>query len=428
MNRTAIIEGVRTPMAKAGTALKDTQADDLAAHVLREVMRRSAVPPDDIEEVILGNVAQPAHAANISRVAALKAGIPVSVPAQTVHRNCSSGMQSITAAMDKIEAGRGDVFLAGGTESMSSIPLIFDKEYTSFMGRLMKAKTIGARIKTLLQFRPRMLKPVIGLVQGLTDPVSGLIMGLTAENLAREFQISREEQDEFSLQSHLRAVKAQEQGIFEDEIAPIPSWPKFKAVITQDIGPRANQSIEMLTKLKPYFDRRNGTVTVGNSSQVTDGAAALLLMSEKAAKDRSLEPLGYLRDYAYASLEPERMGLGPVYATARLMDSSGVTMKDINYVEINEAFAAQVLACCRAFDSDDFAKTFLGRTSRLGAVDPDDLNANGGAIALGHPVGMTGTRIVLHTLKELRRRKQNTGLAALCVGGGQGAAVLLEAA
>lgn len=428
MNRIAVIEGVRTPMAKAGTALKDTQADDLAAHVLREVINRSSVVPDEVEEVILGNVAQPAHSANISRVAALKAGIPITVPAQTVHRNCSSGMQSITAAVNKIEAGRGNVFLAGGTESMSNIPLIFGKEYTSFIGRLMKAKTVTARIKILLQFRLRMLKPIIGLVQGLTDPVSGLIMGLTAENLAREFQISREEQDEFSLQSHLRAVKAHEQGIFDDEIAPIPSWPKFETVLTQDVGPRANQSMEMLAKLKPYFDRRNGTVTVGNSSQVTDGAAALLLMSEKEAVNRKLEPLGYLKDYAYASLEPERMGLGPVYAVSRLMNRTKFTMNDINYMEINEAFAAQVLACCRAFDSDHFAKTFLGRASKLGAVDPNDLNANGGAIALGHPVGMTGTRIVLHTLKELRRRNQNTGLATLCVGGGQGAAILLEVA
>ncbi len=428
MNRIAIVTGMRTPMAKTGTILKDTQADDLAAHVLREVVNRSGIDATEIDEVILGNVAQPAHSANIARVAALKAGVPIAVHAQTVHRNCASGVQSITAAVNKIEAGRGSVFLVGGTESMSNIPLLFGKEYTAFISRLMRAKTLGAKIKTLLQFRLRMLKPTIGLVQGLTDPVSGLIMGLTAENLAREFHISREEQDEFALRSHECAIKAQTQGIFDEEIAPLAAWPKFESLVRQDIGPRANQSLATLAKLKPYFDKRNGTVTVGNSSQVTDGAAALLLMSENQAKQRGLEPLGYVRDYAYASLEPDRMGLGPVYATARLMERTSFTMKDIGYVELNEAFAAQVIACERAFDSDAFAKTFLGRESKLGAIDRSMLNANGGAIALGHPVGMTGTRIVLHTLRELRRRKKNTGLATLCVGGGQGAALLLEVA
>jgi acetyl-CoA C-acetyltransferase/acetyl-CoA acyltransferase len=292
----------------------------------------------------------------------------------------------------------------------------------------MRSKTGWQKLKTLFGFRLRMLKPEIGLIQGLTDPVSGLIMGMTAENLAREFHITREEQDRFALRSHELAIRAQQEGTLEGEIVPVPTWPDFSGLVTRDIGPRENQSMESLGKLKPYFDRRNGTVTVGNSSQVTDGAAVALVMPESEAKKRGLEPLGYVRDYAYASLEPERMGLGPVYATSRLFDRTGATMADIEYTEINEAFAAQVLACERAFGSDEFAKRFLGKDRKVGELDMDNLNAQGGAIAIGHPVGMTGTRIVVHTLKELRRQGKNTGLASLCVGGGQGAALLLEVA
>ncbi|MFP4644163.1 MAG: thiolase family protein [Spirochaetales bacterium] len=425
-DRIAIVEGVRSPMAKAGTALKDTPADDLGAMVLREVISRSGINPKEIDEVIVGNVAQPANAANIARVMALKAGVPNSVPGYTVHRNCASGIEAITSAANKIAAGHGEVFLVAGVESMSNIPLLFNKQYTEFMNRLSRAKTGWQRFKTLFGFRPGMLKPEIGLIQGLTDPISGLIMGLTAENLAREFHITRDEQDEFALRSHTRAVEAQKQGVLDDEIVPVPTFPRFEQVISADIGPRDGQTMEALAKLKPYFDKRNGTVTVGNSSQITDGAAALLIMTESEAKQRGLEPLGYLREYEYAALEPERMGLGPVYALSRLFERTGAKMSDLEYIELNEAFAAQVIACERAADSDQFAKAHLGRDRKLGAIDRDILNNQGGAIAIGHPVGMTGARITLHTLKELRRTGKNTGAATLCVGGGQGAALLLE--
>ncbi len=426
--RIAVVAGIRSPMAKAGTALKDTPADDLGAMVVKEAVARSGVHVDEIDEVIMGNVAQPADAANIARVISLKAGIPNSVPAVSVHRNCASGMESITTAANKILLGQGSIFVAGGVESMSNIPLLFNREYSELMNRLMRAKTGWEKLKTLLGFRLRMLRPEIGLVQGLTDPVSGMIMGMTAETLAREFHITREEQDEFALMSHKRAVAAQKEGTLSPEIFPVPAWPDFSTVVTQDVGPRENQSMEMLQKLKPYIDRHNGTVTVGNSSQVTDGAAAVVLMSQSEAKRRGLEPLGYLRDFAYASLEPERMGLGPVYATARLFQRSGATMNDVDYIEINEAFAAQVIACERAFSSDAFARRYLGQDRKVGDLDRDRFNAQGGAIALGHPVGMTGTRLVVHTLRELRRRDKNVGLATLCVGGGQGAALLLEVA
>lgn len=426
--RLAIVDGVRSPMAKAGTALKDTPVDDLGATVARELINRTKIPEREIDEVIIGNVAQPARAANVSRVIALKADVPNSVPASTVHRNCASGMEAITRAADAIAAGRGKVFLTGGVESMSNIPLLFNSEYSAFMNRLMRSKSGWQKLKTLFGFRPRMLKPEIGLVLGLTDPISGMIMGLTAENLAREFQIPREEQDKFALRSHQLAVKAQKEGTLDGEVFPVPTYPDQSQLLTHDIGPRENQSMDALAALKPYFDKRNGTVTVGNSSQVTDGAAMVLVMPESEAKARGYEPLGYMRDYAYASLEPERMGLGPVYATSKLFDRSGATMKDIELTEINEAFAAQVLACERAFGSDSFAKEYLGKEHKVGELNMDTVNMQGGAIAVGHPVGMTGTRIVVHALRELRRQQKNTGLATLCVGGGQGAALLLEVA
>jgi acetyl-CoA acetyltransferase family protein len=426
--RIALIDGLRTPMAKAGTDLKDTPADDLGAMAVRGLLDRVPLAAAEVDEVIIGNVAQPARAANIARVIALKAGLPNRVPAVTVHRNCASGMEALTEAAVKILAGYGQVYVVGGVESMSNIPLLFPREYGEFLNRLSRAKTLVKRLQAALSFRPRMLRPEIGLVLGLTDPVSGLIMGLTAENLAREFHIRREDQDAFALVSHLRALAAQKDGTLEGEILPVPALPDYSKLVSRDNGPRENQSLEALARLKPYFDRRGGTVTAGNSSQLTDGAAALLVMSESAARERGLEPLGFLREFAYASLEPERMGLGPVYATSLLLERSGAAMADIDYVELNEAFAAQLIACEIAFGSDRFARDFLGRQRKVGELDRERMNAQGGAIALGHPVGMTGARLVLHTLKELRRRKKNTGLATLCVGGGQGAALLLEVA
>ncbi len=424
--RIAIIDGVRTPMDKAGGRLKSISADDLAVSVIKEVLYRSEIMPGEIDELILGNVAQPATAANISRVAALKAGLPVSVPAYTVHRNCASGMESITTAANKILAGEASIIVAGGTESMSNIPYLFNGKMAGFFNSLAKSKTIYQKLGVFLSFRPSFLRPDIGVIQGLTDPVSGLIMGSTAEVLAREFHITRKAQDEFALLSHQRAVRAIKEGIMNEEIVPIPMPPDYKTVITTDSGPRENQTLEALARLKPYFDRYNGTVTVGNSCPLTDGAAAVVVMSEKKAKERGLTPLGFLREYAYASLEPERMGLGPAYAVSKLVEKTHVSMKDFELIEINEAFAAQIIANEIAFSSKEFAKKFLGRADELGELKRDIFNVNGGAIALGHPVGMTGTRLVIHTLKELKRRGKNTGLATLCVGGGQGAALLLE--
>lgn len=424
--RIAIIDGLRTPMGKAGFALKNIGADDLAAKVTHELLLRNNIKPADIDEVIFGNVAQPGDATNISRVIALKAGLPNSISAYTVQRNCASGMEAISTASYKLLAGDAKIIVAGGVESMSRIPLLFGKEMTEFFARMFRAKTIFAKLKTLLSFRLKNLAPIIGVQLGLTDPVSGMIMGQTAEVLAKEFSISREEQDKFALLSHNRAEKAISKGIFSEEILPIYTNGKKGKMVYDDEGVRKGQTLKALRKLRPYFERKTGTVTIGNSSQLTDGAAVVILMTEQMAKKLKLKPLGYLREFAYSGLEPERMGLGPAYATAKLFDKTKLTLKNIDLIELNEAFAAQVIANERAFASDDFAKKYLGRNKALGKINRNIMNVNGGAIALGHPVGMTGTRIVIHLLKELHRRKKRRGLATLCIGGGQGASFILE--
>ncbi|HHD64140.1 MAG TPA: acetyl-CoA C-acyltransferase, partial [Desulfobulbaceae bacterium] len=381
---------------------------------------------DEIDEVIIGNVAQPIHAANIARVIALRAGFPESTPAVTVHRNCASGMESITTAAARIHAGEGKVYLCGGVESMSNIPLVYSRKMTRLFERLSRSKTALDRVRALFGFRPAFLKPIVGLMSGLTDPVSGLLMGSTAEVLARDFGISRKQQDSFSLKSHQKALKARESGRFARESMAVVYDDFTGAMLEVDDGIRAGQTLAKLARLKPFFDKKNGTVTAGNSSQITDAGAAVVVMGEGEAKARGLEPLGHLHASEYSGLDPKRMGLGPVFATYKLFGRTGLTMADIDLVEINEAFAAQVIACLRAFSSTMFARTNLGGTNAVGAIDPKILNVNGGAIALGHPVGMTGTRLVLTLLHELRNRNLQTGLATLCIGGGQGAALLLE--
>lgn len=424
--RLAIIEGYRSPFCKAGSVFKDMQADQLAAVIVRELMARSALHYNDIDEVIIGNVAQPGHAANIARVIALQGGFGAHTIAHTVNRNCASGMEAMTTAANKIFAGEIDTALVGGTESMSQIPLLFSSKMRDFFSNWMTAKTGLARLRLLGSFRMHFLKPVIGIELGLTDPVCGLNMGETAELLAREFAISRQEQDAFALLSHQRAAQAQAQGRLAEEIIPVPVAPHYKSIQQQDNGPRAEQTLEALAKLRPYFDRLAGSVTVGNACPITDGAVAFTVMAEATAKQRGLTPLGYLRDYCYAGLEGARMGLGPTYATARLLDKSGLALDDFELIELNEAFAAQVIANERAFASTDFARKYLRRQDALGVIARDKLNVNGGAIALGHPVGATGGRLLLTLLHELRRRGLQRGLATLCIGGGQGAALVVE--
>jgi acetyl-CoA C-acetyltransferase/acetyl-CoA acyltransferase len=421
----AILEGIRTPFAKAFGPLARVPAHELGCLATQALLERASLRPDQIDQVVFGNVALPAEAANIARVIALLAGIPQDRIAHTVHRNCASGLESITTAARLIELGQARIIVAGGTESMSQIPLLYNQEATALFLELARGKKWWQRARTLLRFRPRHFRPVRAIQLGLTDPVSGLIMGATAELLAEEFGITRQEQDQYALESHRRAAAAQKNGLLAREIAPVPVELAGKA-LEEDFGIRADQSLEALAGLKPFF-KEGGTVTVGNSCPLTDGAAAVVLMPGEEARAQGRQPLGYLRGYAYAGCDPRRMGLGPVFATSKLLARTGLEMKDIDLIELNEAFAAQVLADERAFASDFFAREQLGLSRALGALDPTRMNVNGGAIALGHPVGATGTRLVVTLLKELHRRGLRRGLATLCVGGGQGGALLLEA-
>jgi acetyl-CoA C-acetyltransferase/acetyl-CoA acyltransferase len=422
----AIIEGVRTPFAKSFGALARVTAQELGRHATQALLERAGVRPNQVDQVVFGNVAPPAEAANIARVIALTAGIPEDRIAHTVQRNCASGMEALTTAAQLIQLGEARTVVAGGTESMSQIPLLYSPEATALLHRLGRARSWWQRLRTLLQFRPRHFRPVLAVQLGLTDPVSGLIMGATAEILAEEWEITRQEQDAFALESHRRAAAAQERCRFAEEIVSVPAEMAGQEVKV-DVGPRKEQSLEALAKLKPFF-KEGGTVTVGNSCPLTDGAAAVLVMPGQAARAEGRLPLGYLRAFAYAGCDPKRMGLGPAFATNKLLTKTGLDLGDIDLIEINEAFAAQVIANERAFGSEPFAREQLGRTTPLGTLDRNRLNVNGGAIALGHPVGATGTRLVITLLRELRRRGLRRGLATLCVGGGQGAALLLETA
>ena len=422
-----IVAGVRTPYSKMGTLLAGMAADELGRMATVELLARTGLDPARIDEVIFGCVAQPAESANVARVIALRSGIPERVPGLTVHRNCASGFEAVTQAAEKILAGRGDIFLTGGAESMSQVPLLYRASAAKKFGKLARTKGMGDRVSAMLDFRPADFSPIIGLQLGLTDPVCGLNMGQTAENVARDFGITRDEQDQFSLRSHQRAIAARER--LREEIVPalLPGEkPGAPAVMQDDNGPRENQTMAALAKLSPVFEKGTGTVTAGNASQITDGAVALLVMSEKGLKSSGLQPLGRLVAYAYAGCDPSRMGLGPVFAIDAAEKKSGLGLKDAELIEINEAFAAQVIGCQRAARSADFSRQQLGRDSALGEIPDEILNVNGGAVALGHPVGSTGARLVLTALKELHRRKAKRALVSLCVGGGQGGALWLE--
>lgn len=422
--RIAIIDGIRTPFCKGGGVLRDYEADDLGAFAVKELMARTGFPIDQVDELIFGNVLQPPHATNIARIVAIKGGMPIKMPAFTVNRNCASGMEALTSASNKILVGEAEVILVGGTESMSHFPVLFPKKMRGFLVQLNKAKGWWERLKVLLKLRPSLFIPEI---PEIADPLCGLSMGQTAEILAREFKVTREEQDQFALLSQERAMRAISDGILAEEIVPIPIPPSCEKMQAIDDGPRPHQTLEALAQLKPVFNKLTGSVTAGNSSQVTDGAAALLLMSESKAKSLGLKPLGYISGYASAGCDPSRMGLGPVYAISKLLEKTGRSLKEFQLIEINEAFASQVLAVVRAANSPEFCRKELNRDQPLGLISQDILNVNGGAIALGHPVGASGARIVFSLLKEMKRRKVTLGLATLCVGGGQGEAVIVEA-
>ncbi|HJO05449.1 MAG TPA: thiolase family protein [Acidobacteriota bacterium] len=421
-----VTHGLRTVFAKAGTALRRISAVELGRQAVVELVARADIEPQRIDEVILGCAGNPIDAANIARVVGLRANLPRHTPAVTVQRNCGSGLEAITTAAERIRSGRAAVIVAGGVESMSGYPLLYSRAATRIFEDVFRARSPLARLAAMARFRPRHLRPEIALATGLTDPVCGLNMGETAEVLAKEFSIGREEQDEFALRSHQLAVAAEAEGRFDEERMSVYVPPRFDTTIDADVGPRANQSMEALAKLRPAFDRRHGTVTPGNSCMVTDGAAVTLVMEAGVAATLGYEPLGRIAGYGWGGLSPRRMGLGPCFAAPRALDDAGVSLDQIDLVELNEAFAAQVLACLLCFRSGAFARQELGRDKAVGDIPMDRLNVNGGAIALGHPVGTTGARLVVTMLLEMARRQVARGLATMCIGGGQGGAIVLE--
>jgi len=419
--------GIRSPWVRAGGAFRREDAGNLGAHVARELLARTGLDPAEIDEVIVGSVGPPHDQANIGRVIGLRAGIPQSVPGRTVARNCASGIEAVTSAVANIRAGLGDTYLSMGVEVMSAYPLIMGHRLTGYFEGLMKARSAGQKIGAMARFRPSMLAPRVALLEGLTDPVSGMIMGKTAERLAKDFGLTREQSDGFALRSHERAIKATHQGRFEREIVPhLPTGAKKNGrSVSSDDSPRADQSMERLGKLRPYFEKPDGIVTVGNACGITDGAAALLVTTEERATQLGLQALARLRSFAWSGCDPSRMGLGPVYSSAHALDAAGCQLSDMGVIEVNEAFAAQVLACAEAFASDKWCNKHLGR-SAMGELDMQRTNINGGAIALGHPVGATGARLLLTAAHQLHEDDLELGLATLCIGGGQGGAVVLE--
>jgi len=419
-----IVDGRRTPFLKAGNKPGPFLASDLAVAAARPLLLAQPFEPTQLDEVILGCVMPTADEVNIARVVSLRLGCGKSVPAYTVQRNCASGMQAIDSAAKDIQAGRADLVLAGGTESMSHAPVMLNDRMVAWLGRWMKARSLPQKLSALGQLRPAMLAPVIGLLRGLTDHVVGLSMGQTTEIIADRFDIDRTQMDSYAVLSHQRLAAASDAGVYAQEIVSL--FDANGVAYSADNGLRRDSSVESLAKLRPVFDRPYGRVTAGNSAQITDGAAMLLLASDRAVKQYDLPVLGRLLDVGWAGLEPAQMGLGPVHASTPLLKQHGLSLEDIDLWEINEAFSGQVLGCLSAWEDDDYCMQELGLERALGQLDKKKLNIDGGAVSMGHPVGASGARLVLHLLNALKREKKQRGIATLCIGGGQGGACLVE--
>jgi acetyl-CoA C-acetyltransferase len=420
-----IIDGSRTPFVKSRGVPGPFAAADLAVYAARPLLARQPFAPADLDEVILGCIMPSPDEANIGRVVSLRLGCGEDVPAWTVQRNCGSGMQAIDSGVRDILAGRAELVLAGGTEAMSRAPLLFGDAMATWLGNLNAARSFGERLRVAARFRPALLKPVIALIKGLTDPVCGLNMGQTAEVVAHRFGINRDRMDEYAARSHLRLHAAHEAGKLPEIEVLYDTDGKY---YDRDDGVRPDSSAAKLAKLKPAFDREFGRVTPGNSSQITDGAAWVLLASAAAAERHKLPVLARIIDSEWAGLAPAQMGLGPVHAMTPIMQRRGLGIADIDFWEINEAFAAQVLGCMQAWQEERYCREQLGLSAPMGAIPDDRLNVDGGAIALGHPVGTSGARIVLHLCHVLAQHGGRRGMAAICIGGGQGGAMLIERA
>lgn len=420
-----IVDGSRTPFLKVRGGPGPFFASDLAVQSGRALLSRLPISPTDLDEVVMGNVFPDAKEMNIARVISLRLGCGKETPAYTVSRNCASGMQALDSAAKDILLGRSHLVLAGGTEAMSKYPLIYSDRMVQWLVKFSRAKGPIPALKAILAFRPGFLSPVYGILLGLTDHVVGLSMGQTAENLAYDFGIDRTTMDQFAVESHLKLLQGKENGRLQ-EIVPLVDGKGN--IYPEDDGIRPESSVEKLAKLRPVFDKSTGNVTAGNSAQVTDGAATMLLASEEAVKKHNLPIMGKVLDFQWSGVDPTRMGLGPVYAMAELLKRNGLSTNQIDRFEINEAFAAQVIACVRAWNSSEFMdKEFgAGTAEKLGELPFDKINRDGGAISIGHPVGASGARLPLHLLHSLQQTGGKLGVASLCIGGGQGGAILIE--
>lgn len=419
-----IIDGARTPFIKAQGEPGPFTPVDLAVQCGRPLLMRQPVPARDYDQVILGCVNVLSEEMNPARIAALRLGMGEDMTAFTVQINCGSGMQSIDTAYKYIRSGESDLILAGGAEALSQAPLLFRQDAVKWFAAMAAERSVAGKLKQAAKLKPKYFSPVIGLLRGLTDPVVDMNMGQTAEKLAYLFDISREEADQYAVTSHMRLHRAQEEGYFKGELEP--AFARNGKVYDYDDGVRPDSSVEKLGTLKPAFERPFGKVTPGNSSQITDGASWVMLASEEAVKKYKLQPKAVIKDSAWAALDPSIMGLGPVLSSSAIMKRLGLSMKDIDLWEINEAFAAQVLACLKAWGDEEFCRDVLGLEAPVGAPDQANLNIDGGAIGLGHPVGASGNRIVLHLMNALHRLNKKQGIASQCIGGGQGGAMLIE--
>jgi acetyl-CoA C-acetyltransferase len=424
-----VVDGARTPFLKSKNRPGPFSAADLATQAGRTLLVRQRFAPDQLDEVILGCAAPSVDEVNIGRVAALRMGCGQKVPGWTVMRNCASGMQALDSGISNILAGKSDLVLAGGVDALSRAPLLYSDKMVLWFSDMAAARTAGQRAALFARMPFKaILAPVIGIMKGLTDPMVGLLMGQTAENVAHRFGITREQMDEFSVKSHLKVAKAQDEGRLAPGGGEVEALYDGKGgTFALDDGVRRDASPQNLAKLKPFFDRKYGNVTPGNSSQITDGAAWLILASEDAVKKHDLTPIGRIVDSEWAGLDPAQMGLGPVHAATPILKRHGLGLNDLDAWEINEAFAAQVLGCVAAWKDEKYCREELGLEGSLGSLDLEKLNGDGGAIALGHPVGASGARIVLHLLKKLKRDDQKRGIACICIGGGLGGAMLVEA-
>ena len=418
-----IVDGARTPQLKARGKQGPFSAADLAVGCSRPLLARQNFEPTAIDEVIMGCVMPSADEANIARILGLRLNCGKDVPAYTVQRNCASGMQALDNAAQSIAIRRSELVLAGGVESMSRAPVMLNGYMVNWLGEWMQARTVTQKIKTIGKLRPKFFAPIIGLLRGLSDPVNGLSMGQTAEIIADKFNISREMMDSYAVQSHQRLTNAQDNNYLTEVETIYDTNGNF---YDHDDGVRRDSSMQGLAKLKPVFDRPFGSVTAGNSAQITDGASVLLLASEQALKEHNLTPMAQILDCEWAGLEPAQMGLGPVHAISPILQRNKYGLDDIDYFEINEAFGAQVLACLAAWQDPQYCQDELNLKSPLGELSMDKLNIDGGGVSIGHPVGASGARIILHLMHILERTKTKRGIASLCIGGGQGGAMMIE--